>query len=247
MLEPHEAGVFHAVAFGSHGRQENPLGQRRVRSEADLIGPFGNPAHERDDRPVLPAGRQLGLKAGKSVLELMHGESLAQRVEDVVGALTVASESAKLTAKDDRVERHGCDRSSRRERWHDLDADFAAVVDSSCPKLDGGPMSLPDPPDAHHKAQAALRHAGLIGMGHHAGVAQRRAFERVLAGERCPEKQTTLLGEVAPGIEAIGQLVRVPPEGTGEVAVTVFEPGGDISQRPLHFVVVQRQDAGHHS
>ena len=63
MLEPHEAGVFHAVAFGTHGRQEDSLGQRRAGWETDAVGSLGDPAHEQDDRPVLSAGRQLALKS----------------------------------------------------------------------------------------------------------------------------------------------------------------------------------------
>ena len=37
-------------------------------------------------------------------------------------------------------------------------------------------MPLPDPPDAHHEAQAAGADAGLVGMGNDARVAQGRAL-----------------------------------------------------------------------
>ena len=65
-------------------------------------------------------------------------------------------------------------------------------------------------------------------MGHHAGVAECRAFDCVLVGERGTEQQPTCLGELAPRIEAFGELVGVPPERIDEVAVTAFEPGGDV-------------------
>ena len=106
-------------------------------------------------------------------------------------------------------------------------------------------MSLPDRAQAHHEPQAALRHPGLVRMGHDAGVAEGRSFERVLARERCAEQQQARLGELALRIEAIGELVRVLTESADEVAVTVFEAGLDITQRPLHLVVVEGQDASH--
>ena len=105
--------------------------------------------------PSCLSGRQLALKSAQPLLELRHGEVLTERVEDVVGALPVAAESTKLTPEDGGVERDGFSHSPRRERWCDLDLDFAAIVDRSRPELDGGSMSLSDRPDAHHKAQAA--------------------------------------------------------------------------------------------
>ena len=89
-------------------------------------------------------------------------------------------------------------------------------------------MSLPDRPDAHHKAQAARGYAGLVRMGHHAGVAECRAFDCILVGERGTKQQPTRLGELEPRIEAFGELVGVPPERIDEVAVTVFEPSSDV-------------------
>lgn len=99
--------------------------------------------------------------------------------------------------------------------------------------------------EAHHEPQATVRHSGLVRMSHHAGVAEGGTFERILARERRAEQQPPRLGELALGIEAIGELVRVLTERVDEGAVTVSEAGLDIVQGSLHLVVAQGQDASH--
>ena len=47
-------------------------------------------------------------------------------------------------------------------------------------------------------------------------------------------------------IHSIGELVGVVPEGLVEVAVPALEAGDDIVERPLHLLLVQRQDALQH-
>ena len=66
---------------------------------------------------------------------------------------------------------------------------IAVGVDDAGAEPDRRPVALADRPDAHDEAQTAGRHAGLVGMGDDARVAQRRALDGVLAGERRAEQR----------------------------------------------------------
>ena len=87
----------------------------------------------------------------------------------------------------------------------------------------------------------------LVRMCHHAGVAQRRPLNRVLAGEYRTQQQHSRLGEITVGIEAIGEFTGVPAECADEIAVTPVEAGDDIVERRAHLVLVEGQDASQHS
>ena len=54
-------------------------------------------------------------------------------------------------------------------------------------------MPLPDAPHAHHESQAARGRPRLIRVGHHAGVAQCRRLDSVLAGECRTQQQHSRL------------------------------------------------------
>ena len=107
-------------------------------------------------------------------------------------------------------------------------------------------MSFPDPPHAHHESQAACRHAGLVGVGHNAGVAQRRPFDGVLAGKGRSQQQYSRIGEMDVGIQAVGQLVGVSTERAHEVTMASVEADDHVIQGRLNVVVTQGEDALEH-
>ena len=65
----------------------------------------------------------------------------------------------------------------------------ARRVDDAGPEPNRRTVPFPDAPHAHDESQAAFGSAGLVRMGHHAGVAQRRPLDGVLAGERRAQQQ----------------------------------------------------------
>ena len=89
-------------------------------------------------------------------------------------------------------------------------------------------MPLTDAPDAHHESQAACDGSSLVGMGHDAGVAQRRTFNGVFAGECRTQQQLSRLGEFTAGIQPIGEFTGVPAEGADKIAVTPVEADDDV-------------------
>jgi hypothetical protein len=86
----------------------------------------------------------------------------------------------------------------------------------------------------------------LIGVGHDAGVAQRGAFDGVLARECRTKQQHALIRNLAVGIQSVGEFVGVPPECTREVAVTAAEASLDIIQGRFDVVVGEGEDAREH-
>ena len=81
---------------------------------------------------------------------------------------------------------------------------------------------------AHDESQPARGCPRLVGVGHHAGIAQRRTFNGVLAGERRTQQQHSRLGEFPVGIQTIGEFTGVPAEGANQIAVTSIEARDDI-------------------
>ena len=92
-------------------------------------------------------------------------------------------------------------------------------VDDAGAEPDRGAVSFPDAAHAHHESQAARGRARLVGVGHDARVAQRRTFDRVLAGERRAQQQHSRVGEFAVGIQPVGEFTGVPAEGPHKIAV----------------------------
>ena len=104
-------------------------------------------------------------------------------------------------------------------------------------------VPFPDAPQAHHESQVGCGGSRLVGVGHNAGVAQRRTFNGVLAGECRTQQQHSRLGELVIGVQAIREFTGVPAEGANKIAVTAVEAEDDIVQRRPHVVLVEGQDA----
>ena len=104
-------------------------------------------------------------------------------------------------------------------------------------------MPLTYGPDTHHEAQTAASHASLVGVHHHARVAEGGALNRVFAREGRPEEKAPGRGQFAFGVEAIGELVCVAQERLGQAMMSALEPLHDIVKALLNLVVWQIQDA----
>ena len=126
-------------------------------------------------------------------------------VEYIVGGLSRVVDPGEFTAEDGCVEEGGLGDSGGGERSRVVDRDAAGCVDDAGPEPDGRTVPLADAPDAHHESQAACDCRSLVGMGHDAGVAQRRTFNGVFAGERRAQQQLSRLGEFQVGIESVGE------------------------------------------
>ena len=175
------------------------------------------------------AGTQMSLELGELLIESSSGEALAESAEDVVGRLSGIVEPGEFTAEDGCVEQSGLRRGPHcGERSGIVDRDAAGCVDDAGPEPDGRTVPLADAPHAHHESQAACDCPSLVGMGHNAGVAQRRTFNGVFAGECRTQQQLSRLGEFPAGFETIGEFAGVPAEGFSKIAVTFVEACDDI-------------------
>ena len=151
-----------------------------------------------DDRlGRMAAGAPVGLELVELFVEVGSGEAVAERIEDVVGGLAGIVQPGELTAEHRRVQQRRHDRSDAGERSRIVDRDATRPVDDAGPEPDGRTVPLPDAPHAHHESQAARRGSRLVRVGHHAGVAQGRTLDGVLAGECRPQQQHSRLGEIA--------------------------------------------------
>ena len=92
-------------------------------------------------------------------------------------------------------------------------------------------MSLADATDAQHESDSAGINSGLVGVRHDAGVAQRRGFNGVLAGEYRTQQHHSLFGDLGLRIETIGEFRSMRAEDTDKVAVPPVESGDDVIQR----------------
>ena len=89
-------------------------------------------------------------------------------------------------------------------------------------------MSFPDTTDAHHESQAARGGSRLVGVRDDTGVAQRRTFNGVLAGECRTQQQHSRFGEFPVRIQTVSEFTGVPAEGANQIAVTSVEAGEDV-------------------
>ena len=212
--EADEAGVLHADRLGAHRRPQDTLGKRDVVGEFDGVGPFGDGPDLRNRLVGVAAGAQVGLQLVELLVEVGSGEPVAERVEDVVGGLAGSSSRASSTAE--RWLRRGGPVPTAPdggERSRVIDRGAARCVDDAGAEPDRGAVPFPDGPDAHHESQAACGRARLVGVGDDAGVAQRRAFDGVLAGERRAEQQHSRVGELQRRDRAGRRVAGVPAEG----------------------------------
>ena len=168
--------------------------------------------------------------------------------EDVVRGLAGIADAVEFAAEHRGVEQRARYASGSGEAGRLVDRGPARGVDDTGAEPDGRAVSFPDPPHAHHESQAACRRVGLVGVGHNAGVAQRRPLDGVLAGKGRSQQQYSRIGEVDVGIQAVGELAGVPTERAREVTVASVEAGDDVVQGRPNVVVGQREDAlEHHS
>ena len=168
------------------------------------------------------------------------GKALAESIEDIVGRLSGVVDPGEFTAQDGRVDQGGLGRPDRGERSRIVDRDAAGCIDDTGPEPDGRTVPLADAPDAHHESQAACDSPGLVGMGHHARVAQCRTFNSVFAGERRAQQQLSCLGELPARIQPIGEFTGVPTESASKIAVTPIEADDDIVKRRPHLALRPR-------
>ena len=82
-------------------------------------------------------------------------------------------------------------------------------------------------------------------MGNDAGIAHRRAFDGVLAGESGAEQQLTGVGKRPSRTDAAAQLGRVAMERLDEIAMTTHEARDDVVEGSLNLILVQGQEALH--
>ena len=73
-------------------------------------------------------------------------------------------------------------------------------------------MALADRPDAHDESHVARAHSGLVGVKHHARIAECGTFDGVLAGEGRTEEQPAGRGQLKFRVEAIRELVGMLQE-----------------------------------
>jgi hypothetical protein len=104
-------------------------------------------------------------------------------------------------------------------------------------------MALTNGPDTHHEAQTAAADASLVGVHHHARIAEGGALNRVFARKGRPQEQAPVGGQFAFRVEAIGELVCVAQECLGQAMMSALESFHDIVKAPLNLVVWQLQDA----
>src|SRR5271163_4347240 len=141
----------------------------------------------------------------------------------MVGRLTDIVYPGEFTAENGCVKQSRLRRTDCGERSRIVDRGMAGCVDDAGPKTDGRKVPFADTPDAHHESQAACNSPSLVGMGHDAGVAQRRTFNGVFAGECRTQQQRSRLGGFPAGIEPIGKFTGVPTEGASKITVTSVE------------------------
>ena len=196
----------------------------------------------------MSAGAQVGAEIVKSRVEVGSREALAERIEDVVRGLAGIADAAEFAAEHRGVEQRARHAPGGGEGGRLVDRGSARGVDDTGAEPDGRAVSFPDPAHAHHESQAACRHVGLVGVGHHAGVAQRRPFDGVLAGKRRSQQQYSRIGEVDVRIQAVGELAGVSSESAYQVTVASVEADDDVVQGRPNVVVGQGEDAlEHHS
>ncbi len=169
-------------------------------------------------------------QAVEPLVEIGSGEELAERVEDVARGLTGTVPPTELGTENGRIQQRGLHGSGGRERCGLIDGGDTGGVDDAGPESDRGPMALPDPPHTHHEPQATRRRARLVGVGDHARVAQRRAFDGVFVREGGSQQQHSLFAEFAAGVEPVGELVGVPAERVPQTAMPAAEPRHDVVQ-----------------
>ena len=107
-------------------------------------------------------------------------------------------------------------------------------------------MALADRVDTHDEAHVARADPGLVGVQHHARVAQSGTFEGVFAREGRTEQQAAEWGELRAGVEAIRELVGMLQEGVRQGTMTPIEPGDHVLIASLHLVVRKGQQAMEH-
>jgi hypothetical protein len=98
-------------------------------------------------------------------------------------------------------------------------------------------MALTYGPDTHHEAQTAAADASLVGVHHHARIAEGGTLNRVFTRKGRPEEQAPGRGQFAFGVEAIRELICVPHERLGQAMMSALEPLHDIVKAPLNLVV----------
>ena len=140
---------------------------------------------------AVPPGREVGVhpgRAGPPSSAAVNRSPSASRTKSV-------SSPSPPSRCELAAERRGLERYRRRrcpvvasgERGSIVAS--AGGVDRPGPEPDRGPVALADGADAHDEAQAPGGHARLVGVGDDARVAQRRAFDGVLAREGRAEQQ----------------------------------------------------------
>ena len=107
-------------------------------------------------------------------------------------------------------------------------------------------MPFADAPHAHHESQAACGRPRLIRVGHHAGIAQRRRLDSVLAGECGSQQQHSRLRPFDVVVQTIGEFTGMTAKGADQISVPPVEARDDIVQRRAHLVLVEGKDASQH-
>ena len=118
------------------------------------------------------------------LVEIVSSEPLTECVEDVISTFSGVVQPGEFTTQHRSVQQSRPNLTHGGERRRSVDRHPAFRVDDTGPEPDGRDVSLPDAPHAHHESQAARRDSRLVRVSHHARVAQRRAFDGVLARER---------------------------------------------------------------
>jgi hypothetical protein len=125
----------------------------------------------------------------QSCVEVRQGEAVAQRPEYVLGVLAIGAVPSEFGAERRGFEDDRLHRADGRVGAGLVERDAALRVHGAGAEADRGPVSFTDGTHAHDEPGAPCSHALLIGVEHHAGVAQRGTLDRELVREGGPEQQ----------------------------------------------------------
>jgi hypothetical protein len=188
---------------------------------------------------VLFEGEQRGLQlvGGELVAEPREHarRQLVERAElDQLGAEQRLGEVARRRAlaadqvRPDRIERQR-----------------AVRIEQPGTKLDRGQMAFAHRAQAEHDAQAAARHAALLGRRHDRRVEQRRGLDRVLVGEVGPDQQAALVADPDVARHVMRDQVELPLEDRSKAVMAAFEPAQGVGVERVDLSIGNREDARH--
>ena len=104
-------------------------------------------------------------------------------------------------------------------------------------------VTLANTSDAHHETSIASFRADLIGVNHHARIAESGSLNGVFTRKGGTEKEPAGWRQLAFGVESIREFIGMLKERVGQTTVSLAEPIQDVIETVLDFLVRKLQNA----